>query len=289
MNVTVFGATGAIGSLTVAELLERGHEVTAYARNPQKIPAAWAGRVRVVIGEMSDTGAIDTAVAGADAVVSALGPSMDRKAVGLPLVAGTGHIIDAMQHHGVRRYIGHATPAVLDPHEKPTPVTRLIGFMPRTFMRRAYDEITGMTGLVTGSGLDWTGPSSGSSPRRTPRSSRTSAPGSSAPTTSASPSAAPTSPRSPPRRSTTPPTSAAPPPSATEPRPQPWRSAGRRRIPPRGRATGNVQLLNPPSAPVQECRLGRVDNASCSNGSRPRRGRWWRSCPTTPSPPAGRR
>ena len=152
MNVTVFGATGAIGSLTVAELLERGHQVTAYVRNPAKVPATWAGRVKVVVGEMSDAAAVDSAVAGADAVVSALGPSMDRKATGLPLVAGTGHVLDAMKRHGVRRYIGHATPAILDPHEKPTPVTRLIGFMPRTFMRRAYDEITGMTSQVTGSG-----------------------------------------------------------------------------------------------------------------------------------------
>ncbi|MFD0540807.1 NAD-dependent epimerase/dehydratase family protein [Actinomadura luteofluorescens] len=32
MTVTVFGATGAIGSLTVVELLERGYDVTAYAR-----------------------------------------------------------------------------------------------------------------------------------------------------------------------------------------------------------------------------------------------------------------
>lgn len=156
MNVTVFGATGAIGSLTVAELLQRGHQVTAYARDPRKAPATWGDRVRVVIGEMSDQAAIDSAVAGADAVVSALGPSMDRKAIGTPLVAGTGHILDAMKRHHVRRYIGHATPAVLDPREKPTPVTRLIGFLPRTFMRRAYDEITGMTGQVMRSGLDWT-------------------------------------------------------------------------------------------------------------------------------------
>ena len=41
MNVTVFGATGAIGSLTVNEFLANGHTVTAYARNPNKIPAGW--------------------------------------------------------------------------------------------------------------------------------------------------------------------------------------------------------------------------------------------------------
>jgi nucleoside-diphosphate-sugar epimerase len=156
VNVTVFGATGAIGSLTVHELLANGHTVTAYARSPAKVPASWGDRVRVVIGEMSDAGAIDSAVAGADAVVSTLGPSLDRKATGLPLVEGTRHILDAMKKHGVARYIGQATPAVLDPKEKPTPVTRLIGFMPRTFMRRAYDEIRGMTDPVKASDLDWT-------------------------------------------------------------------------------------------------------------------------------------
>src|SRR5690606_37672252 len=93
MNVTVFGATGAIGRLTVAELQDRGHTVTAYVRNPNKIPDTWGDDVRVVVGEMSDAAAIDAAVQGANAVVSALGPSMDRKATGTPLVAGTRHIL----------------------------------------------------------------------------------------------------------------------------------------------------------------------------------------------------
>ena len=156
MKVTVFGATGAIGSLTVAELLDRGHDVTAYARNAAKVPTSWRDRVRVVIGEMSDAQAIDDAVAGADAVVSALGPSMDRKATGLPLVEGTGHILTAMQRHGVTRYIGHGTPSVLDPREKPTLQTRLIGFMGRTGLPRAYRELIGMSEKIMNAGVDWT-------------------------------------------------------------------------------------------------------------------------------------
>src|SRR5690606_7787773 len=142
--------------LTVAELHERGHTVTASARNPGKVPDTWGDRVRVVIGEMSDADAIDSAVPGADAIVSALGPSMDRKATGTPLVSGTAKILTSMKNHGVRRYVGHATPAILDPQEKPTLVTRFTSFMPRTFMRRAYDEITGMSKLIMESGLDWT-------------------------------------------------------------------------------------------------------------------------------------
>lgn len=156
MNVTVFGATGAIGSLTVTELLDAGHTVTAYARNPDKVPAGWAGRARVVIGQMSDSVAIDTAIAGADAVISALGPSMDRKATGVPLVEGTRHIIETMHRHGVTRYIGHATPSILDPSETPTWQTRLIRFMGSHGLPRAYTELVGMTGLVRDAGLDWT-------------------------------------------------------------------------------------------------------------------------------------
>jgi putative NADH-flavin reductase len=156
MNVTVFGATGAIGSLTVSELIRRGHAVTAYARNATKVPSSWGGEVRVVIGEMSDAAAIDEAVKAADVVVSALGPSMDRKATGLPLVEGTRHILEAMKRHNVTRYIGHGTPSILDPQEKPTVQTRLIGFMGRTFLKRAYDELLGMTDLIKASGLDWT-------------------------------------------------------------------------------------------------------------------------------------
>lgn len=43
---------GATGSLTVAELLERGHTVTAYVRSPQKVPTTWAARVWPVIGRI---------------------------------------------------------------------------------------------------------------------------------------------------------------------------------------------------------------------------------------------
>jgi uncharacterized protein YbjT (DUF2867 family) len=156
MNVTVFGATGGVGSQVVEQLRSRGHSVTAYVRNRSKVPSSWDDDVTVVTGELSDAAAVDRAVQGADAVVSALGPSLDRKATGLPLVEGTRNIVTAMQRHGVRRYVGNGTPSVLDPREKPTWQTRLSTFMAKTFLRRAYDELIGMSDIVMGSGLDWT-------------------------------------------------------------------------------------------------------------------------------------
>jgi uncharacterized protein YbjT (DUF2867 family) len=117
--------------------VQHGHTVTTYVRSPSKVPAGWGADVTVVVGEITDAAAIDRAVAGADAVVSALGPSMDRTATGLPLVEGTRHIVAAMQRHGVRRYVGNGTPSVLDPRERPTWQTRLSTFMAKTFLRRA--------------------------------------------------------------------------------------------------------------------------------------------------------
>lgn len=60
-----------------------------------------------------------------------------------------------MQHQGVRRYVGNGTPRVLDPRERPTWQTRLPTFMAKTFLRRAYDELIGMSQVVTTSRLDW--------------------------------------------------------------------------------------------------------------------------------------
>ena len=155
MKITVFGGTGGIGRLTVDRLLVAGHTVTVHARNRGKVPPTWSD-VRLVIGEVTDPAAVDAAVAGADAVVSTLGPSMDRSATGLPLVEGTRLIVEAMRRHGVRRYVGNGTPSVLDPREQPVLRTRLIAWTARTFLPRAYAEMVQMSEVVMSSGLNWT-------------------------------------------------------------------------------------------------------------------------------------
>lgn len=164
MRVTVFGATGAVGQLAVAELLTAGHEVVAYVRNPGKVPPTWDGRVTVVIGELTDAAAIEKAIAGSDAVVSTLGASM-RKVVGTPLVDGARNIVDAMKKHGVSRYVGNGTPSWRDPRDRLTLSARFGGWAARTLARspfartalvRAFQDMGGMSTVVAASGLDWT-------------------------------------------------------------------------------------------------------------------------------------
>ena len=119
LHVTVFGATGKIGRHVVDQLLAAGHTVTAYVRNPAKLSATHPN-LHVVQGELDDVSSIARAVQGADAVISALGPSLRRGTTGTPVADGTRNIVNAMHAAGVRRYIGLATPAMADERDRPT-------------------------------------------------------------------------------------------------------------------------------------------------------------------------
>ena len=155
MKLTVFGATGGVGRHVVTQALDRGDHVTAYVRNPDKLEITHPG-LAVVAGELTDGDAVRRAVSGADAVVSTLGPSLDRKATGMPLVDGTRTIVEAMQSEGVERYIGMATPSLRDPRDEGSMLGRIVPFMGRTFLKRAYTELLQMSEIVTASSLNWT-------------------------------------------------------------------------------------------------------------------------------------
>ena len=64
MRIAVFGGTGVTGRLLIAQALDEGDSVTAYARHPEKL-ALVNDRLTVVEGELSDAAAIERAVGGA--------------------------------------------------------------------------------------------------------------------------------------------------------------------------------------------------------------------------------
>ena len=73
MNVVLYGATGKSGRRILAELLSRGHVVTAVARNPVDLPPG----VKTVKDDLSDVNKIAAVISGADAVISAYAPPAD--------------------------------------------------------------------------------------------------------------------------------------------------------------------------------------------------------------------
>jgi nucleoside-diphosphate-sugar epimerase len=155
MQITVFGATGGIGRHVVDQALADGHDVVAYVRTPDKVDRH-SPRLRVVVGELSDPAAIQQAVQGSRAVISALGPSLKRGATGTPVTDGTNNILKAMQATGVDRFIGLATPSVPDPRDQPTLKGRALPVLARLMFPNALTELRGMTKAVTESGLNWT-------------------------------------------------------------------------------------------------------------------------------------
>jgi uncharacterized protein YbjT (DUF2867 family) len=101
-KVLVMGATGGTGRQLLAQALERGYEVTAFVRNPARLPPD--PRVRVAVGDVLDYASVDAAVRGQDAVVSALGHKQFFRPTRI-LSGGTRNILRAMEAHGVRRFV----------------------------------------------------------------------------------------------------------------------------------------------------------------------------------------
>ncbi len=73
MKILVIGATGLTGSHLLKHLLAGGHDVTAFVRDPAKLPLQHA-RLKIAQGEARDSASLERAVKGQDAVMSAFGP-----------------------------------------------------------------------------------------------------------------------------------------------------------------------------------------------------------------------
>ncbi|MDH3351659.1 MAG: NAD(P)H-binding protein, partial [Gammaproteobacteria bacterium] len=72
MKILIFGATGTVGRELVTQALEKGHEVTAFARNPSKLEIEHPS-LEIIEGDVMESALVDRAVPGHDAVLVALG------------------------------------------------------------------------------------------------------------------------------------------------------------------------------------------------------------------------
>lgn len=70
MKIAVLGATGNVGAKVTKEALDRGHQVTAVARNTEKLAGQTAATVKSA--DISDNAALVDVVRGHDAVVISL-------------------------------------------------------------------------------------------------------------------------------------------------------------------------------------------------------------------------
>ena len=117
MRVLLTGATGFIGSALARRLRDRGDDVVAYVRNPDKAKDLVAHGCDVVKGQLLDGDAVAAAAAGVDAVIHAAAvyeigiPASERKAMFDTNVTGTQTVLDAAIGAGVRRIVYVSTVA----------------------------------------------------------------------------------------------------------------------------------------------------------------------------------
>src|SRR5881296_2711836 len=164
MKLTIFAATGGIGRQLLEQAVAAGDDVTAVVRNPKNLSA----KVRVVTADLAaaDPAALESAVAGADAVISALGPRSSAEA-GVAW-QGTRAIVQAMRATDVRRIVvvsaapigtvpspGRPRPPKHDPGDGFF-MRHLLSPLTKAALRTRYGDLALMEDLLRDSGLDWT-------------------------------------------------------------------------------------------------------------------------------------
>lgn len=93
MKVALIGASGNVGSRILKELVARKHQVTAIARNPEKI-AALPG-VTVKQGDLFDDSAMADLLKGHDAVISSV----------FFTASDPAKLVSAVKKAGIKRYL----------------------------------------------------------------------------------------------------------------------------------------------------------------------------------------
>jgi putative NADH-flavin reductase len=150
MNVLIFGATGGTGRELVRQALDRGHSVTAFARDPSALGER--DGLRWLAGDVLDASAVERAVAGHDVVVDVLGAPASKP--GNVRSQGTRNIVRAMEAAGPRRLIVQSTIGIGETRGLLPPRYRyaIVPFL----LRRTFAEHERQEAAVRTSELDWT-------------------------------------------------------------------------------------------------------------------------------------
>ena len=153
MKIVVFGATGGTGRPLVEQALERGHEVSAVARDPAAFPVA-RDRLTVLRGNVLDRASVGRAVDGQDAVLSAVGTGFHLRRTTL-YSEGTMTVVRAMEERGVPRLVLVST-AGLNGKDPAFPLWYRLLLKPLLLDRVKYGDMALMEEEVRASALDWT-------------------------------------------------------------------------------------------------------------------------------------
>lgn len=154
MKIVIFGATGGTGQQLMKQALAAGHELTAFARNPAKIVAKQG--LKAIAGDALDPIGVGNAIAGQEAVISALGSRRLNDETLLP--QSMTHILAGMKQHGVNRLIVLGAAGTMPQAQmRLSPAKQaLFRFARATLLRKVFAAQTAMQTMVRASDTEWT-------------------------------------------------------------------------------------------------------------------------------------
>jgi putative NADH-flavin reductase len=152
MHVALIGATGRTGTLVLDELLRRGHTVAALVRDPAKVRDVPEG-LTLVTGDSRDRDALVTLLAGADAVVSALGPTAKEADLHTDTAKA---LVAEMRRAGVRRFVGISGAGIDVPGDEKSLSGKLISKAIQTLGGAVVKDKPAEYAVLAESDLDWT-------------------------------------------------------------------------------------------------------------------------------------
>ncbi|MFK8907232.1 NAD(P)-dependent oxidoreductase [Streptomyces sp. YS-3] len=155
MKLTVFGATGRIGTEVVRQALAAGHQVTAVVRDPGRFTTTGTG-LEVVRGDLSDPESLRPAVAGRDAVFSGLGANKRADAAAGVTARLTRSIVKAMDAEGTRRLLVVSAGPVGPEAPNDPFLDRLTLTIVSRVLKDVYEDLRRTEAELSASALDWT-------------------------------------------------------------------------------------------------------------------------------------
>lgn len=103
-KIILIGASGFVGSAILNEALNRGLEVTAIVRNPDKIKLSHPN-LKVIKGDVSDVASLADILKGADGVISAYNPGWNNPKIYEDILNNYPKIIEAAKRANQKRIL----------------------------------------------------------------------------------------------------------------------------------------------------------------------------------------
>jgi len=153
MKIVVFGASRGVGLQVVKQGLEVGYTITAFVRSPEKFEIRHENLI-VFKGNSMDASAVENAITGQAAVISALGPTSPP--IPHMMEISAKNIVAGMKKHGVSRLISTTGAGVRQPEDKPKLVDHFIGFLLNLMAKDVVLDSAENVKVIQASDLEWT-------------------------------------------------------------------------------------------------------------------------------------